>query len=77
MTTYKITHSHGVTESGIETYEEAVSRVREVYGAECQIGHSGDISDGGRKTLCWADEAASNNDDGSHACAAIRRVEAE
>ena len=71
---FKITHSHGITEIGIETYDEAVDRVRAVYGAECEIGHSGDCEDGGNKTLCWQDTETAENDDGSRACCAIHKV---
>ena len=36
------------------------------------IGHDGDLSDGGDRTLCWADEDSSVNDDGANAVASIR-----
>lgn len=69
--TYAIKHSYGQTETGIGTYEEAVSRVRSVY-PNAEIGHSGDISEGGERTLCWIDEETSKNDDGSRACCSIQ-----
>ena len=69
---FSIKHSHGQTESGIQTYDEAVERVRAVYGAECEIGHDGDIASGGEKTLVWSDAASAANDDGSRAVCAIR-----
>lgn len=69
-TSFKIVHGHGVTETGIDTYDEAVQRVRLVY-SEVEIGHSGDLLDGGRKTLCWPDAATAENGDGSRACCSI------
>ena len=71
--TYKITHSHGQTETGIDTYEEALERVRAVYGADCEIGHDGDIEDGGERTLVWGSAKIAQDDDGSRACAKITR----
>jgi len=71
--TYKIAHSHGQTETGIDTYEEALERVRAVYGADCEIGHDGDLTDGGDRTLVWSDEDTARNDDGSRAVAKITR----
>ena len=69
-TTYAIKHSHGVTETGFETYEDAVVAVRSVYRTAA-IGHSGDIKDGGARTLVWVDEETAVNADGSRACAVI------
>lgn len=74
-TTYKITHSHGETETGIDTYEEALDRVRAVYGDDCEIGHDGDLEEGGDRTLVWSDEDTAHNDDGSRAVAKITRWE--
>jgi len=71
---YKIVHAHGVTESRVETYEEALERVRSVYGEDCEIGHDGDISEGGERTLCWVNEATAEGDDGSRACCQIVRL---
>lgn len=77
MDTYEITHSHGLTETEIATYAEAVAKVREVYGADCEIGHSGDCEDGGEKTLVWTDAAEAENDDGSRACCSIHKSHEE
>ena len=70
MTTYAIKHSHGQTETGIETYEEAVERVRAVYKS-AEIGHDGDISEGGERTLCWSSQEDSIDDDGRRTCCSI------
>jgi len=71
---YKVVHSHGITEGAVDTYEEAIERVRAVYGEDAAIGHDGDIADGGAKTLVWVDDATAENDDGSRACCSIREV---
>ena len=39
---------------------------------EAEIGHDGDLTDSGDRTLCWADEPSSINDDGARAVASIR-----
>lgn len=69
-TTYAIKHSHGRTETGFATYEDAIAAVRSVYQSAA-VGHSGDISDGGERTLVWADEETAHESDGSRACAVI------
>lgn len=71
-TTYRIHHSHGLTEGAHESYDEACDAVRAVYGEDCEIGHDGDISEGGERTLCWRDEESSRDDDGLRACCSIR-----
>lgn len=72
MHSYRIDHSHGTTEYA-DTYDDAIDMVRAVY-TDCEIGHDGDIPDGGERTLVWADEASSVNDDGSRAVASITRL---
>ena len=37
------------------------------------IGHDGDLSDGGDRTLCWRDDDSAVNDDGANAIATITR----
>jgi len=69
-TTYSIKHSHGITEYGYATYDDAVSAVRSVYRS-ASIGHSGDLQDSGGYTLVWADEESAQDDDGSRAVARI------
>lgn len=54
-----------------DTYEEAVAYVQEQLPG-CEMGHAGDITDGGDRTLVWVDEADAENDDGSRAIAEIR-----
>ena len=48
--------------------------------AECGaavIGHDGDLSEGGDRTLFWSDEDAAENDDGARAMGSIRRADNE
>lgn len=73
MTTYQIDWTDGRTESH-DTYEAACDAVTAEY-PDAEIGHDGDLTDGGDRTLCWADEASSANDDGARAVASIRRAE--
>lgn len=70
---YTIHHSNGRTETGLGTYDEAIARVHEVYGAACSIGHDGDIPGGGERTLVWVDEETGRDDDGARACCSITR----
>ena len=51
-------------------YEEAVAAVEAVL-SEPEIGHAGDISEGGERTLFWASEALAANDDGARAAGSI------
>lgn len=51
------------------TYEEALAILD-----ECEvIGHDGDLTDGGDRTLAWMTEADSTDDDGALAHASITR----
>jgi hypothetical protein len=58
-------------EERCETYAEAL----ECVDAECGVvGHDGDLTDGGDRTLCWATESDSVDDAGARAVASIRRA---
>jgi hypothetical protein len=70
---YAVKHSNGRKTEFFGTYEEAEAAVRRVY-TDPAIGHSGDIADGGERTLVWADEASSVNDAGARAVASIERL---
>ena len=67
---YEISYTDGRTVE-TDSYEAAVATIEAEY-PDAAIGHDGDLSDGGDRTLCWADEASSVNDDGAHAVASIR-----
>jgi hypothetical protein len=70
---YSIVHSNGITERLPEgsTYADALAAVRETY-TDPEIGHDGDIADGGDTTLVWRDEASARDDDGCFAVCSIR-----
>jgi len=66
-TTYRIEYSDGRTVE-CETYEEAV----EILDAECEVvGHDGDLTEHGDRTLAWLTEEDSDNDAGANAYAEI------
>lgn len=54
-----------------DTYDEAVDYVHQQLPG-CELGHPGDITDGGDRTMVWVDEADAEGDDGSQAIAEIR-----
>ncbi len=53
--------------------EEAREAILAEY-PDAEIGHDGDLSEGGDRTLAWANEADSINDDGKNAIASIHRL---
>ncbi len=54
-----------------ETYEQAETAAREIW-KHAEIGHDGDITEGGECTLIWASAEEAENDDGSRAVASIK-----
>lgn len=75
-TTYEIQWTGGEREQH-DTYEDAVAAVTARY-PEAEIGHDGDLTEHGDRTLCWRDEESSMGphgygDDG--ACAVCSIVE--
>ena len=71
MTRYTVQFSDGSTSEMYDTYDEAVDAMEARY-PDGEIGHSGDLSDGGDRTIIWETEEDSINDDGAHAVASIR-----
>lgn len=69
---YIVGHAHGGNEHWYDTLDDAIAAVREVY-TDPVIGHSGDIADGGSRTLIWTREELAQGDDGSRACCTIRK----
>lgn len=56
-------------EARVETYSEAIELLR---ARGCQeIGHTGDLEDGGDRTLAWLTAADAQNDDGARSFAAV------
>jgi hypothetical protein len=71
---YQVRYNNGRVVSGLESYRDAIAEVVSTYdGAD--IGHSGDLTDGGERTLCWASEEDAVNDDGARAVASIYAVQ--
>jgi hypothetical protein len=68
--TYIVKYTDGSPHTEHDTYEEAVLAVEAEY-PDAEIGHDGDLSEGGDRTLCWPDEESSIDDDGARACAVI------
>lgn len=59
-----------------DTYADALQLVRQ-HLPGCELGHAGDITDGGDRTLVWASEQDAEGDDGSQAVAVIVRREVQ
>lgn len=59
-----------VSTGGVEGYDEAVELARSEGARE--IGHDGDLTSGGDRTLCWASEEDARDDDGRRAVCSIR-----
>lgn len=74
MKMYRISYADGRTPvTGITTHDNAIATIRAEY-PDAVCDHDGDLTDGGDRTLCWADEPPVN-DDGRHAIASIYRDE--
>lgn len=69
---YAIHYSNGRVDGGYETLEDAADILRQEY-PDAEMGHDGDLGEGGDRTLVWACEADSIDDDGAFAVASIRR----
>ena len=66
---FVVTSSNG-SRAVVATYPEALEHAASLGGIA--VGHSGDLEDGGDRTLIWASEADAGNDDGAKAIATIR-----
>ena len=60
-------------EFAVATYEAAEALIYDRY-PDAEIGHAGDLSEGGDRTLAWASHEDSVDDDGRQAVGSIRRV---
>ncbi len=69
-----VTYTDGRTEN-YANYEAALDSLGVEYGPDMVAEHDGDLSEGGDRTLVWASENASENDDGAKAVASIRWAE--
>lgn len=66
---YEIRHADGREEQH-DTYEQAIASLEAQY-PDCEIGHDGDLTEGGDKTLCWANEEDAEGDNSVNSVAAI------
>jgi hypothetical protein len=69
---YTIETSDGQTLGAYETYDDAVDAITNYVGCNGVVGHAGDLSEGGDKTLAWYSEEEAENDPGANAAAVIR-----
>ncbi len=76
MAFYQIRHKFGHVTTLRGTYDEACAAVRAIYQSAA-IGHDGDISHGGARTLCWTCDEVADGDDGTRACCSIVELESE
>lgn len=67
---YYISFAGGAPDRYYDTYEEAVAAVLSEW-PDAEIGHDGDIDDGGDQTLVWESEEESEGDGGQRAVASI------
>jgi hypothetical protein len=72
-TVYVIHWTSGGTSRPAPSLEYACRIAKAVMGYEPVIGHPGDISEGGHRSLIWPSEEAAYNDDGSRAVGEIRK----
>lgn len=70
--TYEIRYSDG-RRTEHDTYESAKDEILARW-PDAEIGHDGDLSDGGKRTLCWSSEEESIDDNGARAVASIYGV---
>ena len=68
---YEISFANGDKSALYTTYEDACEVLQELYGEDIVIGHDGDLSTGGDRTLVWENEKDSENDSGKNSIASI------
>lgn len=68
--TFEIHYANGRTDGGYETYQAAIDAIESEY-PDAEIGHDGDLTSGGERTMAWADEESRYDDDGARAIASI------
>ncbi len=73
---YEIRWTGGLIERDFGTYAKAIEWVLLDY-EDAVIGHSGDLQDGGDRTLCWRTEDDAANDDGQRAVCSIHRMQVD
>lgn len=69
---FRLEYADGGVVIGFASPQAALDWLERHY-PDYSAGHDGDLSDGGDRTLVWACEADSIDDDGARAVATIRR----
>jgi hypothetical protein len=69
---YIIRYANGDIDGGYDSTQDCLDRIELRY-RNYYAGHDGDLSEGGDRTLVWANEPDSENDDGYRAIASIVR----
>lgn len=69
---YAIHYSNGHVSRGLESTQACLDEIEQLH-PDYWAGHDGDLEEGGDRTLVWACEADSIDDDGARAVASIRR----
>jgi len=72
--TYELQNDQGRVISTHDSYDDAVTAAEEFAGVEGVVGHDGDLSEGGDKTLIWSDEESAEHDPGANAIGSIREA---
>jgi hypothetical protein len=71
MATYRITFADGQPPIDVDGWNNVEPTLRAKYGHAVLIGHDGDLSDGGNRTLFWSDADAAADDDGTRALGSV------
>lgn len=69
----KIIWANGDAPDLCDDYQDCLEVIERSY-PDYWAGHDGDLSDGGDRTLIWANEADSIDDDGQRAVASVVRA---
>lgn len=72
MPGYEVSFTNGSRPEHFDTYQDALDWVSSRYE---EVGHDGDLSGGGDRTLFWDTEEDSIDDDGARAAGSIYRLE--
>jgi len=74
MSKYTVVFANGDSPIQVDGYINVEPTLRAKYGYAVEIGHDGDLSNGGDRTLFWADEKDAENDDGANALGEVRKA---
>ena len=74
MSTYRIIFADGDAPLDIDGWLNVEPTLATKYGHAVEIGHDGDLSDGGDRTLFWASAEDAEDDNGARAMGWIQRM---